>query len=145
MMAECNHHRKNIKFEAISIAVRNTSDIEKHINHRMDSMPTLRDPTRPGISDCGKRILADLSVKCAGDYYKLSSSLSALSQVDLIEDIESVLADASKIRSGQIDALVELLRRLRRIRHCTRLPNLRVRRLCPGQLHWQQLPRVDEH
>lgn len=113
MVTECSRHMKDVKFEVIPIADRNGSDVEKYINYRMDAMLTLRDYTRPGISDWRKRILVDLSAKCAGDFYKLNSSLDTLAQMDLIEDIESVLADANKTRSDQIDAEIIHLNKTR--------------------------------
>ncbi|KAF7550248.1 hypothetical protein G7Z17_g5864 [Cylindrodendrum hubeiense] len=113
MVTECIRQMKGVKFEVIPLADRNSSDIEKYINYRMDAMPTLRDLARAGISEWRERILVDLTAKCAGDYYKLNSSLNALAQMDLVEDIEGVLADANKTRTDQIDAEIIHLNKIR--------------------------------
>ncbi|KAH7176995.1 hypothetical protein EDB81DRAFT_51645 [Dactylonectria macrodidyma] len=110
---ECVRQVKSVQFEIIDIVDRNSSDIEKYINYRMDKMPMLRDPTRPGIAEWRKRILVKLTEKCAGDYFKLNSSLSALSQMHLVQDIEEVLAQADNTRSDQIIAEISHLNNTR--------------------------------
>ncbi|KAL6412441.1 putative neutral amino acid permease protein [Ilyonectria robusta] len=110
---ECVRQVSSVQFEIINIVDRNSSDIEKYINHRMDKMPMLRDPSRPGIAEWRKRILAKLAEKCAGDYFKLNSSLSALSQMHLVQDIEEVLAQADSTRADQILAEISHLNNTR--------------------------------
>ncbi|KAH6975729.1 hypothetical protein EDB80DRAFT_740536 [Ilyonectria destructans] len=110
---ECVRQVSSVQFEIINIVDHNSSDIEKYINHRMDKMPMLRDPSRPGIAEWRKRILAKLAEKCAGDYSKLNSSLSALSQMHLVQDIEEVLAQADSTRADQILAEISHLNNTR--------------------------------
>ncbi|KAH7128003.1 hypothetical protein B0J13DRAFT_679481 [Dactylonectria estremocensis] len=110
---ECVRQVNGVQFEIINIVDHNSSDIEKYINYRMDKMPMLRDPSRPGIAEWRKRILAKLAEKCAGDYFKLNSSLSALSQMHLVQDIEEVLAQADNTRSDQILAEISHLNNAR--------------------------------
>lgn len=115
-MAEYQRHtRASIaaSTEVVPVAERNTGDIQKYIERHMDLMSILRDSSRPGIAEWRQWILATLSEKCGGDFYKLNSSLITLAQVDLVEDIEEVLMDAGKERSEQIDSEIRRLNNTR--------------------------------
>ncbi|KAI0169269.1 hypothetical protein GGR52DRAFT_514396 [Hypoxylon sp. FL1284] len=105
-----------INFNVIPISEYNGEDIDTYIKYRMDNMPILKDSSRPGISEWREKILKTLRVKCGGDYFKLNTSLKALSSVDLIEDIKEVLADADKTRTDQIDAEIRQLNSNRTIK-----------------------------
>ncbi|KAI2626925.1 hypothetical protein GGS26DRAFT_144955 [Hypomontagnella submonticulosa] len=105
-----------VKFDTIQIADHNGDDITKYINFRMDSMPILKDTSRPGINEWRGKILETLRYKCAGDYFKLNTSLNALAKVDLIDDINEVLAEADKTRVDQIDAEIRRLNNNRTIK-----------------------------
>ncbi|KAH9988834.1 hypothetical protein F4779DRAFT_267706 [Xylariaceae sp. FL0662B] len=107
---------KDIKFDTIPIADYNSDDIDKYITYRMDSMPILKDRSRPGISEWRESILETLRFKCAGDYFKLNTSLDALAKVDLIDDIKEVLAEADKTRVDQIDAEIRRLNNIRTVK-----------------------------
>ncbi|KAJ2980296.1 hypothetical protein NUW58_g6982 [Xylaria curta] len=102
-----------VGFADVPIARHNSQDVEKYINFQMDNMQMLRDTSRQGISEWRQVIMNELRDKCAGDYFKLNTSLDALSKVDLIEDIREVLEAAGKPRTDQITAE---LRRLNNIR-----------------------------
>ncbi|KAI1204999.1 uncharacterized protein F4807DRAFT_297417 [Annulohypoxylon truncatum] len=107
---------EGIKFNTIPIAEHNADDIDKYINSRMDNMPILKNDGRPGISEWRGKILETLRYKCAGDYFKLNTSLNSLAKVDLIDDIEEVLADADKTRADQIDAEIRRLNNIRTVK-----------------------------
>ncbi|KAF7558157.1 hypothetical protein G7Z17_g57 [Cylindrodendrum hubeiense] len=111
--AECIRHVNGAQFEVINITDRNRTDIDKYINYRMNRMPVLRDPSRPGIAQWRKRIIIKLAEKCAGDYSKLNSSLNAIAQMHLVQDIEEVLAQADETRSQQIQAEISHLNNTR--------------------------------
>ncbi|KAI0155228.1 hypothetical protein GGR57DRAFT_464602 [Xylariaceae sp. FL1272] len=95
---------EGVRFTDIPIAERNGPDVQKFIIAQMDTMPMLRDVGRSGIATWRQIIQAELQDKCAGDFLKLTTSLSALSKVDLIEDIRDVLEKAGRTRLDQIDA-----------------------------------------
>ncbi|XDG05652.1 hypothetical protein ABKA04_005267 [Annulohypoxylon sp. FPYF3050] len=105
-----------MKSNTIPIAEYNADDIDKYINFRMDNMPILKNDGRPGISEWRGKILETLRYKCAGDYFKLNTSLNSLAKVDLIDDIEEVLADADKTRADQIDAEIRRLNNIRTVK-----------------------------
>ncbi|KAI0102249.1 hypothetical protein GGR51DRAFT_292783 [Nemania sp. FL0031] len=105
-----------ITFAEIPITKRNHHDVEKYIVSQMDNMPMLRDTGRQGISKWRQDIMDQLRDKCAGDYFKLNTSLAALAKVDLIEDIEEVLAAAGKPRMDQIKAELHRLNTTRTIK-----------------------------
>ncbi|KAI2472939.1 hypothetical protein F4781DRAFT_294558 [Annulohypoxylon bovei var. microspora] len=107
---------EGIRSNTIPIADHNADDIDKYINFRMDNMPILKNDGRPGISDWRGKILETLRYKCAGDYFKLNTSLNSLAKVDLIDDIEEVLADADKTRADQIDAEIRRLNNIRTVK-----------------------------
>ncbi|KAI1387286.1 uncharacterized protein F4822DRAFT_406000 [Hypoxylon trugodes] len=107
---------QGLKFIAIPMHPNNEDDIEKYITHRMDNMPILKDSNRSGISEWRKTILSTLQYKCRGDYFKLNTSLNALAKVDLIDDINEVLADADKTRTDQIDAEIRRLNNIRTVK-----------------------------
>ncbi|OTB03693.1 hypothetical protein M426DRAFT_12405 [Hypoxylon sp. CI-4A] len=107
---------EGLRFNTIPIAEFNADDIDKYINYRMDNMPILKDANRPGIKDWRDKILETLRYKCAGDYFKLNTSLDALAKVDLIDDINEVLAEADKTRADQIDAEIRRLNNIRTIK-----------------------------
>ncbi|KAI0120920.1 hypothetical protein F4776DRAFT_232288 [Hypoxylon sp. NC0597] len=115
-VTELFEQEDGIKFETIPIAEHNTDDINKYIIYRMDNMPILKDPSRPGISEWRGKIMETLSYKCDGDYFKLNTSLNALAKVDLVDDINEVLADADKTRADQIDAEIRRLNNIRTIK-----------------------------
>ncbi|KAK5626050.1 hypothetical protein RRF57_001765 [Xylaria bambusicola] len=94
----------DITYAELPIIRHNRPDVKKYINSQMDTMQMLRDATRPGISEWRQVILNELQDKCEGDYFKLNTSLTALSKVDLTEDIREVLRDAGKPRKDQITA-----------------------------------------
>ncbi|OTA62308.1 hypothetical protein K449DRAFT_395053 [Hypoxylon sp. EC38] len=116
MITQLLEQEEGIKFETIPIAEYNSDDIKKYITYRMDNMPILKDPSRPGISEWRANILETLSYKCDGDYFKLNTSLNALAKVDLVDDINEVLADADKTRADQIDAEIRRLNNIRTIK-----------------------------
>lgn len=105
-----------VKFDVIPINEHNSDDIDKYITYRMDNMPILKDSSRTGISDWRQKILKTLRFKCAGDYFKLNTSLNALAKVDLVDDIREVLAEADKTRTDQIDAEIRRLNNNRTIK-----------------------------
>ncbi|KAI1772333.1 hypothetical protein F4818DRAFT_183578 [Hypoxylon cercidicola] len=105
-----------IEFDVIPISEYNGDDVDMYINYRMDNMPILKDASRPGISEWRDKILKTLRVKCDGDYFKLNTSLKALAKVDLVDDINEVLADADKTRTDQIDAEIRQLNNNRTIK-----------------------------
>ncbi|KAJ8126198.1 hypothetical protein O1611_g7440 [Lasiodiplodia mahajangana] len=105
-----------VTFAEVLITKRNHHDVEKYIVSQMDNMPMLRDSGRQGISGWRQDIMAQLRDKCAGDYFKLNTSLAALAKVDLIEDIEEVLAAAGKPRMDQIKAELHRLNTTRTIK-----------------------------
>ncbi|KAI1649310.1 uncharacterized protein F4817DRAFT_33587 [Daldinia loculata] len=116
MFSEWLEKEKGIGFNMIPISEHNSDDIDKYIASRMDSMPILKDPGRPGIPEWREKILRTLRFKCAGDYFKLNSSLDALAKVDLIDDINEVLAKADRTRVDQIDAELQRLNNSRTIK-----------------------------
>ncbi|KAI0846413.1 hypothetical protein F5Y00DRAFT_145193 [Daldinia vernicosa] len=116
LVSEWLEKERGIEFNMIAISEHNSDDIDKYIISRMDSMSILKDPSRPGISEWREKILRTLRFKCAGDYFKLNSSLDALAKVDLIDDINKVLADADKTRVDQIDAELRRLNNSRTIK-----------------------------
>ncbi|KAI0887806.1 uncharacterized protein GGS22DRAFT_154345 [Annulohypoxylon maeteangense] len=107
---------EGIRTNTIPIADYNADDIDKYINFRMDNMPILKNDGRAGISEWRNKILETLRYKCAGDYFKLNTSLNSLAKVDLIDDIEEVLADADKTRADQIDAEIRRLNNIRTVK-----------------------------
>ncbi|KAK6957134.1 hypothetical protein Daesc_002419 [Daldinia eschscholtzii] len=116
MISEWLEKEENINFSTIPISEHNSDDIDKYIISRMDNMPILKDPSRPGISEWRDKILRTLRFKCAGDYFKLNTSLHALSKVDLIDDINEVLADADRTRVDQVDAEIRRLNNSRTVK-----------------------------
>ncbi|KAI1380200.1 hypothetical protein F4677DRAFT_253529 [Hypoxylon crocopeplum] len=116
MVSDWLEQAEGIKFDVIPIAERNGDDIDKYITYRMDNMPILKDSKRPGIPEWRQRILETLRFKCSGDYFKLNTSLNALAKVDLVDDINEVLADADKTRTDQIDAEIRRLNNIRTIK-----------------------------
>ncbi|KAI1799920.1 hypothetical protein F4811DRAFT_69805 [Daldinia bambusicola] len=115
-VSEWLEKEKRVKYSAIPISENNSDDIEKYITSRMDNMPILKDTSRPGISEWRDTILRTLRFKCAGDYFKLNTSLHALSKVDLIDDINEVLADADRTRVDQVDAEIRRLNNSRTVK-----------------------------
>ncbi|KAI0394939.1 hypothetical protein F5Y17DRAFT_234248 [Xylariaceae sp. FL0594] len=105
-----------IAYADVPIARRNSQDVEKYIISQMDSMPILRDTTRQGISEWREVIKNELRDKCAGDYFKLNTSLSALAKVDLIEDVREVLEEAGRPRTDQIRAEIRRLNNTRTLK-----------------------------
>jgi len=105
-----------IAYADVPIARRNSDDVEKYIIAQMDNMPILRDATRQGISEWREVIKNELRDKCAGDYFKLNTSLAALAKVDLIEDIREVLKDAGKPRTDQIKSEIRRLNNTRTLK-----------------------------
>ncbi|KAI0451336.1 hypothetical protein F5B21DRAFT_516841 [Xylaria acuta] len=105
-----------VGFAEVPITKRSSRDIEKYIVSQMDTMPMLRDTSRQGISEWRQVIMDGLRDKCAGDYFKLNTSLAALAKVDLIEDIREVLKEAGKPRMDQIKAELRRLNNIRTIK-----------------------------
>ncbi|KAI1741476.1 hypothetical protein F4680DRAFT_66146 [Xylaria scruposa] len=105
-----------LSFAEVPITRRSSHDVEKYIISQMDTMPMLRDTSRPGISEWRQVIKDGLRDKCEGDYFKLNTSLAALGKVDLIEDIKEVLKQAGKPRMDQIKAELRRLNNIRTIK-----------------------------
>ncbi|KAI0444238.1 hypothetical protein F4803DRAFT_512461 [Xylaria telfairii] len=105
-----------VSFAEVPITKRSSQDVEKYIISQMDTMPMLRDSSRQGISEWRQIIKDGLRDKCAGDYFKLNTSLAALAKVDLIEDIREVLKEAGKPRMDQIKAELRRLNNIRTIK-----------------------------
>ncbi|KAI0386389.1 hypothetical protein F5Y04DRAFT_121540 [Hypomontagnella monticulosa] len=116
MITEWLERADGIKFNTINIDDHNIDDIKKYIDFRMNNMPILKDTSRTGIKEWRGKILETLQYKCAGDYFKLNTSLNALAKVDLVDDINEVLADADKTRVDQIDAEIRRLNNNRTIK-----------------------------
>ncbi|KAJ8120703.1 hypothetical protein ONZ43_g2657 [Nemania bipapillata] len=107
---------KGVSFAEVPITKRNSQDVEKYIISQMDKMPMLCGTDRQGISAWRQVIMAELRDKCAGDYFTLNTSLTALAKVDLIEDVNEVLAGAGKPRIDQIKAELHRLNNTRTIK-----------------------------
>ncbi|RWA09240.1 hypothetical protein EKO27_g5854 [Xylaria grammica] len=106
----------DVTFAELPITRSNSEDVEKYIISQMDTMPMLRDTSRQGISEWRGVIMDELRDKCAGDYFRINTSLAALAKVDLIEDIREVLRDAGKPRVDQIKAELRRLNNNRTIK-----------------------------
>ncbi|KAI1472733.1 uncharacterized protein F4812DRAFT_22975 [Daldinia caldariorum] len=115
-VSEWLEKEQRVEYSVIPISENNSDDIEKYIISRMDNMPILKNTSRPGISEWRDMILRTLRFKCAGDYFKLNTSLHALSKVDLIDDINEVLADADRTRVDQVDAEIRRLNNSRTVK-----------------------------
>lgn len=102
IITSCLSHANGVGYTSIPIMNHNSEDVEKYIVDRMDNMPMLQNTGRKGISEWREIIKTGLHDKCAGDFFKLNTSLAALSKVDLIEDIWEVLEEAGKPRVDQI-------------------------------------------
>ncbi|KAI1420010.1 hypothetical protein F5Y12DRAFT_166438 [Xylaria sp. FL1777] len=109
-------HGDGVVFAEVPITKHNGQDVEKYIISQMDNMQMLRDTSRQGISEWRQVIMNELRDKCAGDYFKLNTSLAALAKVDLIEDIREVLRDAGKPRMDQIKAELRRLNNTRTLK-----------------------------
>ncbi|KAI3333475.1 hypothetical protein F4824DRAFT_503022 [Ustulina deusta] len=107
---------EGLTFAEVPITRRSSQDVEKYIISQMDNMQMLRDASRQGISEWRQVIMNELRDKCAGDYFKLNTSLAALAKVDLIEDIREVLRDAGKPRMDQIKAELRRLNNTRTLK-----------------------------
>ncbi|KAL7622040.1 hypothetical protein AAE478_007541 [Parahypoxylon ruwenzoriense] len=116
MISDWLDQEQDFNFRTITISDHNGDDIDKYITFRMDILPILRDPNRSGIPEWRKKILETLRFKCAGDYFKLNTSLDALSKVDLVDDINEVLKEADKTRVDQIDTEIRRLNNNRTIK-----------------------------
>jgi hypothetical protein len=99
----------SIPFHKIRISDHNLVDVKHCICFQLDSMPIFKDSSRPDIRQWRDRILDTLLEKCEGDYFRINNILKRLSLVDLISDIEAILADAGKTRIDQIDAEIQRL------------------------------------
>ncbi|PKS08099.1 hypothetical protein jhhlp_005374 [Lomentospora prolificans] len=100
---------RRIPFHKILISDHNIEDVKKYILFQLDSLPIFKDSGRPGIQQWRDRILGTLVEKCEGDYFRINNILKSLSRVDLISDIEAILADAGKTRVDQIDSEIQRL------------------------------------
>ncbi|KAI5455838.1 hypothetical protein BGZ63DRAFT_397450 [Mariannaea sp. PMI_226] len=98
-----------IPFHKLYISDHNLVDVKHCICFQLDSMPVFKDSSRTDIRQWRDRILDTLLDKCEGDYFRINSILKRLSLVDLISDIEAILADAGKTRIDQIDAEIQRL------------------------------------
>ncbi|KAI3321313.1 hypothetical protein HD806DRAFT_503713 [Xylariaceae sp. AK1471] len=116
LITSCLGQADGVGYANIPITSRNREDVEKYIISQMDNMPMLRDTSRQGISEWRQVIKDELQDKCAGDYFKLNTSLAALTKVDLIEDIREVLTEAGKPRMDQIKAELHRLNNTRTIK-----------------------------
>lgn len=105
-----------VTYAEVPITRHNGQDVEKYIVAQMDTMQMLRDTSRPGISEWRQVIMNELRDKCEGDYFKLNTSLTALSKVDLTEDIREVLRDAGRPRKDQITAELRRLNNTRTLK-----------------------------
>lgn len=102
-----------ITFDIIRIQENNSTDIEKYITYRMNMMDILKDEDRSGISEWRSQILTTLREKCAGDFFRLITSLDKIAKFDLAGDITGVLEKADETRTNQIDAEIQRLNKTR--------------------------------
>jgi hypothetical protein len=105
--------KSGVACRSIPISGNNHDDIEKFIDARMDKFDALSDTDRPGVTDRRRKIREQLSQATAGDYYKLNSALNAISTLDYMDDINSVIKGAGKERSEQIREEIHVLNRMR--------------------------------
>ncbi|RYP58600.1 hypothetical protein DL769_008887 [Monosporascus sp. CRB-8-3] len=107
-------HAKDIHYEIIPISERNGDDVHKYINYQMDTMQITKNPDRnEDISRWRQMIHDELYAKCGGDYFKLVNTFDRLSKVDLVDDVMTILRDAGKTRTDQIDAEIRRLNKER--------------------------------
>ncbi|RYP79874.1 hypothetical protein DL770_006479 [Monosporascus sp. CRB-9-2] len=107
-------HAKHIHYETIPISKRNGDDVHKYINYQMDTMQITKNPDRhENISRWRQMIHDELYAKCGGDYFKLVNTFDRLSKVDLVDDVMTILRDAGKTRTDQIDAEIRRLNKER--------------------------------
>ncbi|KAI5456504.1 hypothetical protein BGZ63DRAFT_468155 [Mariannaea sp. PMI_226] len=99
----------SIPFHKLRISDHNLVDVNHCICFQLDSKPVFKDSSRTDIRPWRNRILDTLFDKCEGDYFCINTILKRLSLVDLISDIETILAEASKTRIDQIDAEIQRL------------------------------------
>ncbi|KAL4881043.1 hypothetical protein BJY04DRAFT_227961 [Aspergillus karnatakaensis] len=104
---------KDVTFRTIHISERNTQDIDKYIESRMDSIEALRNKERFGVSGLREKIHVALRDKTAGDYFRINTILKRISNLDYVNDIDQVLENAGKERSQQIQAEIESLNNTR--------------------------------
>jgi hypothetical protein len=104
---------KGIGFFRVPVSERNGEDIKRYIESRMDNMAIFKDASRPGIMEWRQRILDTVSEKCEGDYFRMNSILKELSSADLIPEIESILANAGRTLSDQIQRDLQRLNKER--------------------------------
>ncbi|RYP10329.1 hypothetical protein DL765_008139 [Monosporascus sp. GIB2] len=107
-------HAKHIHYETLPISERNGDDVHKYINYQMDNMQITKNPDRhEDISRWRQMIHDELYAKCGGDYFKLVNTFDRLSKVDLVDDVMTILRDAGKTRTDQIDAEIRRLNKER--------------------------------
>ncbi len=100
----------------IALRGKTTPDIKLYIGHRLDSIPAVRDRSRPEISKWWMTIVDTLHDKAAGDYVKLVKCLDDIGNTDMVDDIKKVLDDAGKSRTDRIKAEIQSLNKSRTAR-----------------------------
>lgn len=110
-----------VKMEKIVLGEANIKDLEIYINKRMDSMDILKDTSRPGVSDLRTKIVKDLPLSTAGDYYKIGRVLDNVSLATEAEEITTLLEAAGDLRPDQIQSDIEKLNQIRTAKEITEI------------------------
>ncbi|OJI95763.1 hypothetical protein ASPVEDRAFT_48104 [Aspergillus versicolor CBS 583.65] len=109
---QCSRHLDtvdSISFNSISLSSKNRPDVERVIESRMDSMPTLRDKARPGISQLRARVCEELCRVTDGDYFRINLALDDISKRQYESAIVNALKKAGDGRIKQIRNEIERL------------------------------------
>ncbi|EFW13917.1 conserved hypothetical protein [Coccidioides posadasii str. Silveira] len=100
----------NIAMSTIQLGTRNTEDILKFVELRLDTMEIFKKSDQPDIQELKERIRTELTHGAQGDFFKLNYMLTEISKKRRRKEIEEVLEHADEDRQATIAREIERLR-----------------------------------
>ncbi|KAJ0279969.1 hypothetical protein CBS470a_008995 [Colletotrichum nupharicola] len=102
---------KSMGLQTIKLGDENPKDIELFIEDRMNQMELLKDSSNNKVSQVRQRVVDALKKATGGDYRKLDTVLTEISEKENDQEIDSCLTRAGNAAAKQITAIMQKINR----------------------------------
>ncbi|KAI8295398.1 hypothetical protein K4K56_012031 [Colletotrichum sp. SAR 10_98] len=103
--------KKSMGLQTIKLGDENPKDIELFIEERMNQMELLKDSSNDKVSQVRQRVIDALKKATGGDYRKLDTVLTEISEKENDQEIDSCLTRAGNAAAEQITAIMQKINR----------------------------------
>ncbi|KAI3541486.1 hypothetical protein CSPX01_07574 [Colletotrichum filicis] len=103
------NREKNLGLQSIKLGRDNIKDIELYINQRLNQMDLMQDLSNVDVSELRKKIIESLKMVTAGDYRKIDTVLTEISEKDDSLQIDNCLKQAGTAAANQMITTIQTI------------------------------------